>query len=58
MPVDLQKIQVEVLNHINKQYENSDPNDGVLGMMKLIETTALETTILVLQKIQDELENE
>lgn len=56
MFVDLQKIKSDVLQDITNRYNNS--NDGSYEILKLIETTALETTILVLQKYQEELKNE
>lgn len=56
MTVDLQKIKSDILQDIANRYKNS--NDGSLEILELIETTALEMTILVLQKYQEELKNE
>ena len=53
MIVDLQKIKSDVLQDIANRYKNS--NDGSLEILELVETTALETIILVLQKYQEEL---
>jgi hypothetical protein len=54
--VDLQKIKSDVLQNIANRYKNS--NDGSLEILELVETTALDTTILVLQKYQEELKKE
>lgn len=56
MTVDLQKIKSDILQDIANRYKNS--NDGSLEILKLVETTALEMTVLVLQKYQEELKNE
>lgn len=56
MTVDLQKIKSDILQDIANRNKNS--NGGSSEILELVETTALEMTVLVLQKYQEELKNE
>lgn len=56
MTVDLQRIKSDILQDIANRNKNS--NGGSSEILELVETTALEMTVLVLQKYQEELKNE